>query len=103
MVTILHLFLYKKNIEIWGAGSSYSLTMQTMPLFFSTVQGGGIQSKTYLISSSSLNKSLHQTSLFLNERFTINIKIYPFTASQQHDLVVVAMCFFKFIKLHYTF
>lgn len=41
--------------------------VQTMLLFFSTVQGGGIQSKTYLISTSSLNKSLHETSLFLNE------------------------------------
>ena len=65
VVTIVHLFLYSDGnlgctFYIFFNGADYA------PAFL-TVKGGGIQSKTDLISSSSLNKIVHQTSVFLNE------------------------------------
>lgn len=68
--------LYDSNLHIYkftsreATGSTYFLTVlqrQIMAQLFLTVQGGGIQSKTYLTSSSYSNKILHQTSPFLNE------------------------------------
>ena len=81
--------------------------MQIMPLLFLKVQGGGIQSKTYLTSASYLNKILQQTSAFLNESHFYN----KHKNQSIHNLSTTSVplsdsnsyvFFFKFINPIYT-